>query len=63
MGVATYRDVFPSTPEHVTKFCVVAANVAGNPLEPWDDKTNIFSITFVGINRHNCADEDCKEDE
>jgi hypothetical protein len=61
-GVATYRDVFPNTPEHVTKFCVVATNITGNPLEPWDEKTNIFDIAFAHIDRHNCADEDCKED-
>jgi hypothetical protein len=39
-GVATYRDVFPNTVEHITKFCVVATNISGDPLEPWDAKTN-----------------------
>ena len=56
-----YRDVFPNTIEHVTKFCVVATNISGNPLEPWDEKTNIFDIVFVTFDRHNCADEECNE--
>jgi hypothetical protein len=60
-GSAMYRDVFPNTIEHVTKFCVVATNISGNPLEPWDEKTNIFDIAFVTFDRHNCADEECNE--
>jgi hypothetical protein len=60
-GIAKYRDVFPGTVGHVTKFCVVATNLAGNPLEPWDGKTNPFDIAFATFYRHNCADEDCEE--
>jgi hypothetical protein len=60
-GIATYRDVFPDTADHITKFCVVATNITGNPLEPWDDKSNIFNIAFTNYDRHNCADEDCDE--
>jgi hypothetical protein len=60
-GIARYRDVFPDTSQHVTKFCVFATNVSGNPLEPWDEKANPFDISFATFDRHNCADEDCEE--
>jgi hypothetical protein len=58
-GVARYRDVFPKTPEHVTKFCVVASGLAGDPKKTWDSKTNPVDILFRTYHRHNCADEDC----
>jgi hypothetical protein len=60
-GVAKYRDVFAGTPERVTKFCVMATNIAGNPTLPWDDKANIFEIAFTTFGRHNCSDEDCDQ--
>jgi hypothetical protein len=58
-GTARYRDVFPRSSVHTTRFCVVATHVTGNPLEPWDEKTNPFDIVFATYDRHNCADEDC----
>jgi hypothetical protein len=61
-GVARYRDVFPNTVEHVTKFCVEATNISGNPLIPWDAQRNIFDIAFATYKRHNCSDEDCKDE-
>jgi hypothetical protein len=60
-GVARYRDVFPGTPEHVTKFCVQASIVTGNPLEPWNEKENQVDMGFLHYSRHNCTDEDCEE--
>jgi hypothetical protein len=33
-GVAWYSDVFPESPEHITKFCVHARNLTGNPVIP-----------------------------
>lgn len=60
-GIAKYRDVFPNTAEHITKFCVEAPRITGDPLEPWDERANIFDIAFMSIDRHNCADEDCDE--
>lgn len=35
-GVATYRDVFPGTPERVTQFCTQIHRVMGDPLDPRD---------------------------
>jgi len=59
-GVARYFDVFPGTTEHVTKFCVEAKNITGNPMEGWSD-TNKFDIVFSTFDRHNCADDECGE--
>jgi hypothetical protein len=58
-GVARYRDVFQDTPEHITKFCVYASEITGNPLEPYDAQKNPLEIVFLAYNRHNCADEEC----
>ena len=61
-GRAVYRDVFPETKDHVTKFCVVATNLTGDPLSPWHAERNPFDIAFAVYPRHNCADEDCDHD-
>lgn len=58
-GTATYRDIFPGTKEHITKFLVVASNITGNPLLPFSNPGNPFNIEFVHDRRHDCADEDC----
>jgi len=60
-GAARYRDVFPGTPERITRFCVYAASITGDPLTPWHEKTNIMHIAFSNYARHNCADEECSE--
>jgi hypothetical protein len=61
-GIARYRDVFPNTTDHITKFCVYAAAVTGEPLQGWNANTNPLDIAFAGYHRHNCADEDCFPD-
>lgn len=58
-GVARYNDVFPDTAEHMTKFCVVATNLSGDPLRSWHATDNNFDIAFAGFDKHNCADEEC----
>ena len=58
-GVAKYHDVFPGTAEHVTKFCVHARRITGDPLQAFDKDNNIVDIVFASYRRHNCADEDC----
>jgi hypothetical protein len=58
-GTITYRDVFPDTPERITKFCVFASNITGDPKLAWDATTNQFDMAFMGYARHNCMDEDC----
>ncbi len=60
-GTARYRDIFPDTPERITRFCVVATNVTGDPTAPWDDNNNKMEITFSTYHEHNCADEECNE--
>jgi hypothetical protein len=60
-GIARYRDVFPNSVEHITKFCVQATNISGDPLIGFDEKTNPLEIIFAGYHRHNCADEDCED--
>jgi hypothetical protein len=61
-GVATYRDVFPGTDEYITKFCVFATDIFGNPTLPWDENTNPFDIALANYHRHNCMDEDCVDE-
>ncbi|MFM0567054.1 hypothetical protein PQQ88_01740 [Paraburkholderia caledonica] len=58
-GVATYRSVFDESGEHVTKFCVKAENITGDPTAFWNPDLP-FGIDFVGVSHHNCADEDCR---
>ena len=60
-GWATYRDTFPKTKRHMTRFCVVLTGAL------FDSKdTTIATTKSVGlINEfcpvHNCADEECEE--
>ena len=60
-GDARYRDVFPYTPERVTKFCAFARVVTGDPTAPWHSERNKMEIAFGVYERHNCADEECGE--
>jgi hypothetical protein len=58
-GVAVYRDVFPDTPHHVTKFCVRATgDIVGDPLIELGD-ANKLEVPLTFHTRHNCQDEDC----
>jgi hypothetical protein len=56
-GWAKYRDVFPGTPEHITKFCYEMTQVSGNPYFP--KKEEMYSY-FSACPHHNCTDEECK---
>ena len=58
-GILVYRDVFPGTPERITRFCVKAAEVTGNPTLLFNEKTNIVHIDWATYERNNCVDEDC----
>lgn len=58
-GIARYRDIFPGTSEHITKFLVVAGNITGNPLRPYSTPGNPLDIEFLHYGMHDCADEDC----
>lgn len=59
-GIATYRDVFPDTAEHITKFCCYAGDISGDPTMPFNQATNPVNISFPMYDKHNCADEECK---
>lgn len=58
-GVVNYRDVFPDTPDRVTRFCIHAVAVMGFPRLEWNQDTNKVDIVFLFHSRHNCQDEDC----
>ena len=53
-GWASYHDIFPNTPLHITKFCY-ELSVGGNP-ESSTIPPTWYAITPI----HNCADDECK---
>jgi hypothetical protein len=62
MGWTRYFDVFPKTPERITRFCwIVIPN--GNPLAfiPNSPEGSPHALTFGYLHfpRGNCADEEC----
>ncbi|MBS0240316.1 MAG: hypothetical protein JSR89_18025 [Proteobacteria bacterium] len=59
-GVAEYRTVFGDP--CVTRFCVQALNLTGNPLQVWNPEQP-FDIAFAHVERNNCSDEDCERPE
>jgi hypothetical protein len=57
-GVAFYKSMFEESGEHVTKFCVKATGITGDPTLPYSpDKP--FDIHFNIVGQHNCSDQDC----
>ena len=61
-GWVRYFDVFPGTPEHITRFCWQILP-RGNPLTftPGQLPANVGSLSFPSIHHieGNCADEEC----
>ena len=61
-GWYTYRDIFDSTPVHLTEFCqVIAGVIVGR-----DEKGNVvmnaeLGFTFYGCANLNCADQECPD--
>jgi hypothetical protein len=60
-GWARYRDIFPNTPQHITRFCWMIT-VVGDPFnyDPNSDKPEhrlVFSYVLYSLG--NCADEEC----
>jgi hypothetical protein len=53
-GWASYNDVFPSTPRHVTRFAVQIF-AGGNPTDP-----NRMTFNFSYLDRYNCSDGECE---
>lgn len=63
-GWARYRDVFPNTPEHITRFCwLLGAN--GDPFAfvPFGVAPQPGSLNFTNFQHPegNCADDECDE--
>jgi hypothetical protein len=52
-GWAEYKDVFPNTDKHITRFAV-RIDAGGNPRDP--DRL-FFSYSFLA--KYNCSDEEC----
>jgi hypothetical protein len=59
-GWARYRDVFPNTPEHVTKFCFEMTAFAHDAFLPSTENSYAW---FSACPQHNCSDEDCQGDQ
>jgi hypothetical protein len=57
-GAAEYHDVFPETPQRLTKFCVKAGAVTADPEQEWNAETNPVDIRWGHINGHNFMDDD-----
>jgi hypothetical protein len=60
-GDAYYNDIFPSTREHVTKFCqeIGGVNFGFNQLK----EEVLVSVVLAPCTIHNCIDDQCKEQE
>lgn len=57
-GWVLYRDVFPSTSQHLTEFCLEKTGVAmtsSSPAKP----TDMTTFSFNPCQHHNCTDQDC----
>jgi hypothetical protein len=59
-GWARYFDVFPDTPQHITRFCWQILPL-GDPFA-YDPKVVPQNLTFPNVHhlRGNCADEECQ---
>jgi hypothetical protein len=58
MGVAVYNDIFPGTPQRLTRYCCKVNWISGDPGKVWDDKAPV-EITFSFFGAFNCSDDDC----
>jgi hypothetical protein len=63
LGWARYRDVFPTTPEHITRFCFIITPI-GDPVmySPTAKIGEPGSLIFPSIHftRGNCFDDECE---
>jgi hypothetical protein len=59
-GDASYRDIYPTTPRHITRFCIVVEEITGDPREVWNDKTNPVELIPRIYGSHNCVDDECE---
>ena len=63
MGWVRYNDVFPETPERLTRFCwqilPVGDSASYNPF-PTADRPNSLFFPYVHHKKGNCADDECQ---
>lgn len=57
-GWAKYRDVFKSTPRHISEYCVEVNGFRGDPLDT--DPSHPVVPTTSNCPSYNCHDEECK---
>ena len=57
-GLAEYRDVYPGTPLRITKMCVKAVLITGDPMQAWNDQSNPLDIRWAHVARQNYMDDD-----
>ncbi|HEV2492548.1 MAG TPA: hypothetical protein VG204_05690 [Terriglobia bacterium] len=62
-GWATYRDVFPDTPEHLTRFCyeMVKVNIPPALAPPIHPGLVNYTFNLNQRRRNNCYDEQCQQ--
>jgi hypothetical protein len=58
-GWARYSDVFPGTPQHITRFCWLVTAV-GDPLAFTEKNPGALSFSTSPHVEGNCADEECQ---
>jgi hypothetical protein len=56
-GWATYKDTFPNTKPHMTRFCTVLIGAFFDP----NDLTKLTGVNTESCPTYNCADEECEE--
>jgi hypothetical protein len=59
-GWVRYRDMIPSTPEHLTMFCFELTHFDQNPAKPAVSDHLGVEVSFC--HRHNCMDDNCKNE-
>lgn len=62
-GWARYRDVFPNTPEHLTRFCyeMVKVNIPPALAPPLRPGLVNYAFNLNQCRRNNCYDEQCQQ--
>jgi len=58
-GWAKYRDVFESTPRHITEYCYRVVTIPQLPNK--NALPGISGVEFDQCARHNCQDEECED--
>ena len=58
-GWAEYRDIFPSSKMHITRFCYEVTNIRGNPAQAFESSHNAVEMTFSVHETNNCMDDGC----